>query len=63
MKFMMYWMICIGLAAWAGMEKILAMAKHTSMVWFWVLIGLAAFFWLSAYGQRLEDKRASANPF
>jgi hypothetical protein len=72
MRFISYWIISIMFAVWAAMEKLMAgIGKGMmgrSMLAFWILIGLAFFFLLCAYGSMIEDKGknqppADDNPF
>lgn len=65
MKFFMYWLIAILCSGWAILEKGISLIQHSSMLPFYGLITLAVFFWLSAYGTRLEEKKVNPddNPF
>lgn len=63
-KFYLYWIICIVAAIWSAFEKLLAPLQHRSMIYFWIGIVVASFFWLSAVGERIKDKaKADSNPF
>jgi hypothetical protein len=66
MKFYIYWIITIGLAIWAILEKILAQIKGGNMGVFWILIALCIFFLAMTYDvyiQSTVNKRGRDNPF
>jgi hypothetical protein len=57
MKFLAYWMTCLLLCVMGMLERVACEIQgHEYSILFWVLIGLAGFFWLCSYGDIIEGK-------